>query len=155
MKVINKEKAIRLLGIDLGRTTSNLDNQSAKDCGALWQKFETEQLKEKIPGKKNDDVYAVYYDYEGDHTKPFRYFIGCKVGEDVIMPAGLEELKIPAGLYALIIAKGKMPDCIANAWKSIWSSNIKRAYNCDFEVYDQRSKNWDAAEVDLYISVKD
>jgi predicted transcriptional regulator YdeE len=50
-------------------------------------------------------------------------------------------------------AKGKIPDCIANARKKIWTSNIPRKYQRDFKVYDERSKNWNDAEVDVYLSI--
>ncbi|MDQ6890751.1 MAG: GyrI-like domain-containing protein, partial [Bacteroidota bacterium] len=126
----------------------------AIDCGNLWQKFEKENCAEKIPGKIGNEVYAVYHDYEGDYTKPFSYFIGCQVKDDTKVPVGMDSLIIPAGEYQLFIAKGKMPDCIADAWKKIWDSVIPRSYKSDFEVYDERSKDWSNAEVDIFISVK-
>ena len=47
-----------------------------------------------------------------------------------------------------------MPDCVINAWKEIWGSNIPRSYKMDFEVYDERSKDWGNAEVEVYLSVE-
>lgn len=46
-----------------------------------------------------------------------------------------------------------MPDCVANAWKNIWSSNMVRAYQADFEIYDSSSKDWENAEVAIYVGV--
>jgi predicted transcriptional regulator YdeE len=145
---------IRLIGISLGKTTSNKDGQSAIDCGNLWQKFEKGSYSEKIAGKLGEEILAVYHQYEGDHTKPFSYFIGCKVNPDAKIPEGMESLLIPGGSYEKIEARGKMPDCVANAWREIWASNISRAYHTDFEVYDERSKDWTKAEVDLFISTQ-
>ena len=54
----------------------------------------------------------------------------------------MDTLMIPAQSYTKFIAKGKMPDCISNSWKEIWSLKIERAYKYDFEVYDERSKDW-------------
>jgi predicted transcriptional regulator YdeE len=48
-----------------------------------------------------------------------------------------------------------MPDCVADTWKEIWNSNIPRAYQADFEVYDERSKDWSKAVVEIFISIKD
>jgi len=62
---------------------------------------------------------------------------------------------IPGDIYQKIIAKGVMPDCVANAWKEIWAGTIPRTYHADFEVYGDKSKNWSDAEVDIYISVND
>jgi len=72
----------KLIGLKLNNKTTNESGRSGIDCGNLWQKFETENFVEKIPGRLSDEIYAVYYDYEGDHTKPFSYFIGCKVKFD-------------------------------------------------------------------------
>ena len=109
---------------------------------------------DKIPGKLNDDTYAVYHSYDGDHTKPFSYFIGCKVAPGTIVPRDLDSLQIEAGNYQRFIAKGKIPDCIGNAWREIWQSNIARAYHTDYEVYTEKSKNWNDAEVEIFIGIK-
>lgn len=143
----------KLIGLALRTKTTNEMGQSGIDCGNLWQKFEKENYVDKIPNKLSDEILAVYYQYEGDHTKPFAYFIGCKVRNDTEVPQGLESLIIPKGTFQKINSKGKMPDCVANTWKEIWSSNIPRAYQADFEVYDERSKDWNNAEVDFFVSV--
>jgi predicted transcriptional regulator YdeE len=147
-------KEFHLIGLSLKGNTSNENGQSAIDCGSLWQKFEKGNYFEKIPGKLGNEIYAVYHNYEGDHTKPFSYFIGCKVKNDTEVPADLDKLIVPGGRYEKIIAKGKMPDCIAQSWKEIWNSGLERAYNTDFEVYDERSKDWNNAEADIFISLK-
>jgi len=64
----------------------------------------------------------------------------------------LDRLTIPKREFNKITAKGKMPHCIINAWKKIWTSGIQRAYNVDFEVYDERSQDWSDAEIDIYLS---
>lgn len=65
----------------------------------------------------------------------------------------MESLVIPSGTYTKKVAKGKMPDCITETWKEIWASDLPRAYKTDFEVYDERSQNWNEAEVDIKISI--
>lgn len=145
---------ITLIGLSLQRKTTNANGQSAIDCGNLWQEFEKENYAERIPGKLSDEVLAVYHQYEGDYTKPYSYFIGCKVKTGSEVPHGLDSLIIPKGTYQKIKAKGKMPDCVANAWKEIWSSDIPRAYRADFEVYDERSRDWNNAEVEIFLSIK-
>ena len=116
--------------------------------------LEKENCFQRIDNKIDDSIYAVYFDYEEDHTKPFSYFIGCKVSSDSQAVEGISVLQIPTDNYIKLLAKGKMPDCIANCWKDIWTWGIARAYHYDFEVYDERSKNWNDAEVDVYVSSK-
>jgi len=146
---------IKLVGLALEAKTTNINEQSSIDCGNLWQKFEKGKYAEIIPNKLTDEIFAVYHQYEGDYTNPFSYFIGCKVKADTEAPLGLETLTIAKGTYQKIDAKGKMPDCVINAWKEIWVSNIPRSYKMDFEVYDERSKDWSNAEVEVYLSLVD
>ena len=147
-----KKTEIKLIGLKLHNKTTNEGGQSSIDCGNLWQKFERENFAERIPDKLSDEIYAVYFDYEGDHTKPFSYFIGCKVKSNTDPPQGMDNLTIPAGSFTKVIAKGKMPDCVANSWKDIWSSITDRAYKYDFEIYDERSEDWSNAEVEIFVS---
>ena len=145
----------QLIGLALPGKTTNENGQSGIDCGSLWQKFENGNYAEKIPGKSGDEIYAVYHEYEGDHTRPFSYFIGCKVGAGMQTPEGMDSLTIPSGRYQKIVSSGQMPDCLVNSWKGIWSSGIRRAYQADFEVYDERSRDWNNAEVDIFISIEE
>lgn len=46
--VVNKDK-FKLVGLKLKGKTTNQNNQSGKDCGYLWQKFQTEKIFERIP----------------------------------------------------------------------------------------------------------
>jgi len=144
----------KLIGLALKTKTTNALGQSGIDCGNLWQKFEIEDMVGKIPDRLSDDILAVYHQYEGDHTMPFSYFIGCKVKPETVVPEGMDSLIIPKGAFQKITSRGVMPDCVANTWKEIWNSAIPRAYTADIEVYDQRSKDWSNAEVDFYISVR-
>jgi predicted transcriptional regulator YdeE len=148
-----KTGGFKLIGKKLPVLTTNEGGQSNIDCGNLWQQFLKENVKNNIPGKISDDIFAVYFDYEGDHTKPFSFFIGCKVGIDTRTPQGMDGLFIPSENYYRFLAKGKIPDCVADAWKEIWTSKIGRAYKYDFEVYGERSQNWNDAEVEIYLSL--
>ncbi|MDV3970655.1 GyrI-like domain-containing protein [Elizabethkingia anophelis] len=148
-------KSFKLIGLKLQGKTKNENGQSGKDCGELWQKFETEKIAEQIPNKLSDAVYAVYYDYESDEKGLFSYFIGCKVEDNTEKPANLDELTVPEQTYHKETAKGRMTGCITEIWEKIWRSNLNRKFGFDFEVYDERSHNWESAEIDIYLSVKD
>ena len=147
-----KRAAFKLIGLNLGKKTTNEGGQSAIDCGNLWQKFEKEGVAQKIPNKISESVYAVYFDYEGDQTQPFSYFIGCPVNMDTEATPDMDSLLIPADNYSKLMARGAMPDCISKCWKDIWNTKTGRAYNHDFEVYDERSKDWSNAEVEIFVS---
>ena len=153
---MNKVKIedIYLIGLSLKTKTINANGQSGIDCGRLWQEFEKGNYTEIIPNKLSNEIFGVYHHYEGDSTKPFSYFIGCKVESNTEVPLGLEDLTIQKGTYHKTLTKGRMPDCVANAWKEIWASGIPRTYQMDFEVYDERSRDWNNAEVNVYLSIE-
>lgn len=146
--------SLQLIGIRLSHQTTNENGQSNIDCGNLWQRFEKEQIFGQIPNRIGNAVYAVYFDYQGDHTQPFSYFIGCVVQAGTVPPEGLDGLNIPEQKIETYTAKGQMPDCIGTVWKEIWASQKDRAYGFDYECYDERSHNWNDAEVDVFVSVR-
>lgn len=52
-----------------------------------------------------------------------------------------------------------MPDVIVNAWKEIWNKSPKelggtRAYQTDFEVYDERAADHQKIVLDVYLGIK-
>ena len=145
---------ITLIGIALPDKTTNENQQSVTDISAFWQTFMKENIASKIPGRVGEDIYAVYYDYVSDHTKPYNYFIGVPVGNDTTVPAGMIKLDIPSGNYQHFLSKGKMPDCMIDTWAQIWNSDVIRSYTADYEVYGPRSADPENAEVDIFIAVE-
>ncbi|GGG65795.1 GyrI-like domain-containing protein [Epilithonimonas arachidiradicis] len=143
----------KLVGVKLKGKTKNENGQSGIDCGKLWQNFEDSKISQRIPNKTSDALYAVYYDYESDENGLFSYFIGQKVKKDTTTPEDLDEIIIPEQNYHQELAKGQMTGCISDAWERIWSSDLPRKFGYDFEIYDERSQDWENAEIDIFISV--
>src|ERR1700712_729963 len=110
---------IKLIGLALKTKTINANGQSHTDCQNLWYSFDKAGYAGTIPNKLSNEIFGVYFDYEGDSTQPFNYFIGCKVATYAAIPDALESLTIPAGNYHKIVVTGKMPDCMNEAWKKI------------------------------------
>jgi predicted transcriptional regulator YdeE len=54
--------------------------------------------------------------------------------------------------------KGSVSEVVPKAWFFVWewfkTSNMKRAFSGDFELYDSRSVNPNDAEIDIYIAIK-
>ena len=50
---------IKLIGLSLGKKTTNENGQSAIDCGSHWQKFEAGKYADRIPNKIKDKIFAV------------------------------------------------------------------------------------------------
>ena len=69
-------------------------------------------------------------------------------------PATTYARTVAGGRYRNFVAQGKIPDCIADTWRDIWAGETERAYITDFEVYDERSKDWKDGRVEIFIGIK-
>lgn len=144
--------AFTIVGIAV--RTTNQHGQSQVDIGQLWQKFIQEKTIDKIPHKISSEIYCVYTDYESDFNGPYTTIIGCRVNSATAITGEFTRKEIAWGKYLKNEAKGKLPDCVAEMWRSIWQSSIDRAYLADFDVYGEGCKNPQNATVDIYLSVK-
>lgn len=78
-KTMNNQIIEKFSVIGISVRTTNENGQSAKDIEALWGKFWGEEIQNQIPNKINDDIYAVYTDYETDFNGPYTLIIGLTV----------------------------------------------------------------------------
>jgi predicted transcriptional regulator YdeE len=148
-----KIEQFKIIGISI--RTINENNKSIEDISNLWNKFLSEKIIEKIPNKINQEMYSVYTDYEGDYTKPYTMILGCKVESLDQIPKGMVGKEFEGGKYQKIIAKGDITKgIVVQEWLKIWSSDLKRAYTADFEVYGEKAQNSKNAEVEIFVAIK-
>jgi predicted transcriptional regulator YdeE len=141
--------------IGLSIRTTNENNKSAEDIGALWNRFLAESISKKIPNKTSNDIYSIYTEYESDYTKPYTVLLGCKVDSLDEIPAGLNGMTFSGGEYSKFTAKGNLQEGIVyQEWVKIWNSDVDRAYTADFEIYGEKAQNPENAEVDIFIAIK-
>jgi predicted transcriptional regulator YdeE len=150
---IQKIKAFSVIGISV--RTTNENGQAATDIPALWAKFMTEGILEKIPNRIDDTVYCMYSSYEKDHTRPYTTILGCKVEHLQDIPSGMLGKYIEAGSYEKFTATGNlMEGAVYNEWLNIWNAGISRTFSTDFEVYDEKARDRENAAVDIFIAVQ-
>lgn len=153
MKPKNTTKELfEVIGIKI--VTSN--QKATEDIPKLWERFFVEDVKSKISNISNDDIFAVYTDYEGDYTKPYSYTLGYKVNSLDVIPNGMSGITVPSAQYEVFAVKGKIPDKVVETWLHIWQPEIdkQRSYTVDFEVYSSQNDNPENSEVKIYIAVK-
>ncbi|NMH89010.1 GyrI-like domain-containing protein [Flavivirga algicola] len=144
--------------IGISTRTTNENGQSAVDIEALWTKFWNEDIQKQIPNKVNDNIYAVYTDYETDFTGPYTTIIGLSVSSLENIPEGFVGITIEDAAYQKFVSKGKMPEAVVNTWMGIWQNktlNQNRAYKADFTIHGKKYYDGDQAEVETFISVKE
>lgn len=112
------------------------NNRAAEEIPLLWNRFFSDQIQAAIPHMRSKEIYALYYDYDGDFTQPYTFLIGCEVSSlDSSLPEGLTSKLLPAASYNVMEIRGTYPDALLQAWKTIWITQLPRAYTCDFELY--------------------
>jgi predicted transcriptional regulator YdeE len=144
--------AFHIIGITV--RTTNKRGEAYNDLRLLWSKFIQKNLAGQIPNKVNDDVLCLYTSYESDHTGPYTAMLGCKVTSLDDIPDGFSGKTIPESKYRVYTSSGRVPDCVMDTWKMIWSSDIPRLYLADFEVYGERANDPDDGVVETYLSIE-
>lgn len=142
-----------VMGISV--TTCNKDGQAAEDINNLWKRFFEDGVAHKIENRMDDVIYAVYSGYEGDHNDPYMLTIGYRITSTSKIPDNMDIVRIPAAQYAVIAAQGPQPETLIKTWESIWSSDIKRAFTVDFEVYGPRFFQEGVHEVLINIAIQE
>jgi predicted transcriptional regulator YdeE len=140
---IRQKAAFTIVGISRRQS-----NEHAGKIGLQWQEFFAAGGPGGIPNRTSDQVFSVYTEYEGDHTKPYTLILGCEVARVGELPEGLVAKSIPAAKYAVFAAKGPQPQAIIEAWQRIWSSPISPSFTADFDFH--RGEN----DVEVFVAVK-
>lgn len=133
--------------------TTNQNAKAMQDIGITWQKLFTDGLYEKILNKVNNKTIGLYTEYEGDYTKPYTFMAGAEVSREVERGEEIESIIIPKGRYAKFIIIGDVQNSVGQAWQEIWNMNLKRKYTCDFEEYQNNSKDMQKQEIHIYIAL--
>lgn len=148
-----KIEPFNIIGIAI--RTTNENGQASKDITELWGRFMSESIQAKIPNKVDNDIFSLYTDYEGDHTKPYTAILGCKVENLDNIPNGMVGKSFEGGTYFKTSTKGDLTQgLIVNHWSKIFEMDIDRTFDADFEIFGEKAQNPSNAEVDFYVGVK-
>jgi len=155
-----EEKEFLVIGIE-ARTNNAKEMTDDGVIPKQWSKFFREGILSKIANKVDPTVYALYTDYASDRNGDYTFFIGAKVSDTSAIPAAMVAKRLPAGKFAVVTsAQGAVQNVVPKAWQQIWSLEDKselggaRSYNADFEVYDQRSRDPQDSQVDVYVGIQ-
>ncbi len=138
------------IGLELRTDNEKCSSEMPKHT----QRFFSENILASIPNKINDQILALYTDYEGNYTKPYSWILGCEVSSLVEIPQGLVGKVIPKSKYAVFTTKGKFPEGLIAAWQRIWQTNLARVYTTDFEIYGAEFHPEENPEVKIYIAIE-
>ena len=146
-----KEKVVA--GIKI--RTTNQNGKAIQDIGTAWEKLFSAGIYEDIPNKLNNKTIGLYTEYEGDYTKPYIFIAGAEINTKTVSRKKIVSKVIPKGKYAKFVIIGDVKNSVGQAWQEIWNMNLKRKYTCDFEEYQNNSKDMQKQEIHIYIAIKD
>jgi predicted transcriptional regulator YdeE len=147
-------KRSELLIIGLECRTSNNPDAAPIDIPRLRDKFFGEGFVDLVPGKKSDEYISLYCEYEGDHTKPYTFVIGCPVESLDDIPEGMVGKSVPAGKYAMFKAVGEHPWALIETWGNIWQTKLDRTYTGDYEIYGEKFFSRSPQEIEIFIAIE-
>ena len=147
--------------VGIAERTSNQREMSGQGViASQWDRLFKEGILGQIPSRADENIYAVYTDYASDHTGEYTFLLGRRVKDVSQVPEGMIAKRIPAGDYTLITSEtAPVVQAVVGAWQKIWKSSPaelggERAFRTDFELYDERARDPENSQVDIYLSVK-
>ncbi|TCP47973.1 AraC family transcriptional regulator [Tumebacillus sp. BK434] len=160
--ILNKPE-IKVLGY-LVRTSLN-DNQSQQDIQAFWQRYLQEGLGQTIPSKLHPDTELGIIVDNDCETGDFSYLIGYEVAEEPQLAEGSELTyrTVPAATYAVFttpaVPAEQFSKSIQETWGAIFrdwfpTSGYEHAATPELELYDSRSSNPEAKQMDICIPIQ-
>lgn len=155
---VEEDKSFSVIGLAV-RTNNNAEATGQGEIPRLWQRFVQQGTAANIPNRADQNLLAVYTDYESDQNGEYTYLIGSRVTSTANVPAGLTLKEIPAGNYAVLESdKGPTQVVIPKIWQQIWSMLPKdlggqRAFQADYEIYPP-SFDPQNVQVTLHIGLK-
>jgi predicted transcriptional regulator YdeE len=143
-----------------GRTNNAAEYSKHGKIGQLWGQFLKSDFRRSLPNRIGDEVYAVYTDYESDHTGDYTFVVGHRVSTATDLGNRFVTVQIPDGEYAVITSElGPAAQIVPAVWQKISALTPEelsgiRSYRCDFELYDHRSQNPNLAQIDVFLGLQ-
>ena len=127
-------KLLSRAGFDVAGIETRASNEDTGPIAALWGRFFDDPRVQQL-GTIEDDVIAIYCEYESDHTKPYTFFLGRRIEPGAPIPDGLVKRHVPRGRYAFFLADGAQPATLVETWGTIWETPLERRYDVDYEIH--------------------
>ncbi|MGW4422702.1 GyrI-like domain-containing protein [Streptosporangium sp. NPDC004631] len=122
--------------------TSNAEEmeQGRGRLRTLWARAGAPGAFAHVPGRVDENLYAVLTDYESDHHGPYTQIVGVAVRSAAALPEGMVAVRVP-GVQALKLeARGPMPGALQEVWQWLRKHTESggappRAFTTDVEIH--------------------
>lgn len=142
------------------RTSNQLEMSGQGVIGKQWERLFSEHVLSNIPNRVDSNIYAIYTDYTTEQGVEYTFLLGAKTRDSSQVADGMIAKRVPAGKYAVVTSeRAPVVEAVVGAWKKIWSLSPgqlggERAFDTDFELYDERATDPQNSQVDIYIGLK-
>ncbi|AQZ69846.1 transcriptional regulator, AraC family [[Actinomadura] parvosata subsp. kistnae] len=150
---MNVTERAELLVVGFAVRTTNVDEMdpARAKLPVLWQRAGAPGAFAHVPGRVDENLYAVLTDYESDHHGAYTQIVGTAVRTVPRLPEGMVAVRVPGGQSLKLEVRGPLPQALVEAWQSVWKHTESggtppRAFTTDLEVHHPDG-------VDLYIAV--
>ncbi|MGW0805140.1 GyrI-like domain-containing protein [Nonomuraea sp. NPDC002799] len=142
---------LTVVGIAVRTTNADEMDPARAKLPALWGRAGAPGAFAHVPGRVDENLYAVLTDYESDHHGAYTQIVGTAVRTVPRLPEGMVAVRVPAAQSLRLAARGSMPQALAEAWQQVWQHTESggtpaRAFTTDLEVHHREG-------ADLYVAV--
>ena len=138
-------------GISVHTTNENM--QAVNDIGKLWEEFWNKNIFSFTENKKNNKMYGVYTNYDGDYTKPYDFYACCEIEDSKNNNDEFSVVSVPESKYAKFSIRGNYDESAGKLWSEIRNTELDRKYTYDFEVYHNDGNDPENQLLEIYIAV--
>ncbi|MEU7882759.1 GyrI-like domain-containing protein [Microbispora bryophytorum] len=123
------------------RTTNAAEADPARArLPVLWGRAGAPGAFAHVPGRVDENLYAVLTDYESDHNGAYTQIVGVAVRTAARLPEGMVAVRVPGVPALLFEARGPMPGALVEVWQQVWSHTESggapvRAFTTDLEIH--------------------
>jgi predicted transcriptional regulator YdeE len=148
---VTERDELTVVGIAVRTTNADEMDPARAALPTLWQRAGAPGAFAHVPGRVDENLYAVLTDYESDHNGAYTQILGIAVRTVPRLPEGMVAVRVPAGQSLRVQARGPMPQAIVDAWQQVWKHTESggvpaRVFTTDLEVHHPGG-------ADLYIAV--
>ena len=140
-----------MAGISIRTTNENM--QAVNDIRKLWEEFWNKNIFSFTENRKNNKIYGVYTNYEGDFTKPYDFYACCEISSKGNNNDEFSVISVPGSKYAKFSLRGNYDESSEKLWNVIWETKLDRKYTCDFEVYHNDGNDPENRLLEIYVAV--
>ncbi|MEO3813574.1 effector binding domain-containing protein [Sphaerisporangium sp. B11E5] len=151
MIIVDRPETL-VIGYAVRTTNADEADPSRARLPGLWARSGVPGAFAHIPGRVDENLYAVLFDYDGsDQQGAYTQVVGAAVRTLARLPEGMVAVRVPAVPSLKVEAHGPMPQALIEAWQEVWrhteaGSVPPRAFTTDLEIHHP-------AGVDLYLAV--